>query len=313
MTARAMNRYTTVAATLLAATLVACAGCSTAKSGDWKLAKSLDIRRAIWWKEHKSDPQVPMRLVSSWTDAVLHRPGQKSQRGFGGRLSFFGRDGEDPVRVDGQLVVYAYDENKGDPRSTQPTRRFIFPREQFERLESESTLGPSYSVWLPWDNEVAGPRKNISLIARFEPHGGPLLVGEQTRHLLPGMALAGDEPAVQPGASGIQLAQHTSATPAGFRANEASMNETTTFRPEMTTKSIQLSEHWRERFATPSTARSIRERHSTATNEPTEIQSTEIPRPLFPRKSIHDPSPSDRPSTGFPPATHPAAAQSSFR
>lgn len=308
-----MSRYTTVAATLLTTTLVACAGCGSVKTGGGKLAKILDVRRAMWWKEQKPDPQAPVRLVSSWTDTVLHRPGQKSQRGFGGRLSFFGRESEEPVRVDGQLVVYAYDEGKGDPSNTQPTRRFIFPRDQFERLESESTLGPSYSLWLPWDDEVAGPRKNISLIVRFEPHDGPLLVGEQTRHLLPGTALpgtalAGETPAAESGASGIQLAQHTSAPPAGLWVNDASLDGATTLRPEMTTQSIQLSQHWRERFATPSTVSSFRERYSTATTEP-----TEIPRPLFPRNSTHDSPQSVRPSTGFPPATHPAAAQSSFR
>lgn len=307
-----MNRYTTATATLLTAMLVACSGCSSTKLGDWKLAKSLDVRRAMWWKERKPDPQVPVRVVSSWTDTVLHRPGQKSQRGFGGRLSFFGRESEEPVRVDGQLVVYAYDESKGDSSRVQPTRRYIFPREQVARLESESALGPSYSVWLPWDDEVAGPRKSISLIARFEPHGGPLLVGEETQQMLPGTALAENEPNAA-SESGVQLAQHTVAAPTNHQADNASTGESSSLRHEMTSSSIPLSEHWRERFASPTTVRSLRERYSPATTEPTLSQPTGAPRQLFPRKSAHYSPQSDRPSTGFPPATHPAAVQSSFR
>jgi hypothetical protein len=50
---------------------------------------------------------------------------------------------------------------------------------------SKSELGPSYSFWLPWD-EVGGPQTEISLIARFEPNGGSIVIGEQTKHLLPG-------------------------------------------------------------------------------------------------------------------------------
>ena len=312
-----MNRCTIVTATLLAAALIASGGCRSAKTGDWKLAKALDVRRAMWWKEHKPDPQVPVRLVSSWTDTVLHRAGQKSQRGFGGRLSFFSRESEDPVRVDGQLVVYAYDESKGDPTNTRPTRRYIFPKEQFERMESESTLGPSYSVWLPWDDEVAGERKNISLIARFEPQGGPLLVGEQTKHLLPGTPPPGDIPSMEPTQGGIQLAQYADAPSTGLPTNNASADGSRIGPPEMTAKSIQMSEHLRERFSAPTVATNFRERYSPAATEPTMNPSTnpsaEAPRQLFPRQSTRDPRRSDRPTTGFPPATLPAATQSSFR
>ena len=308
-----MNRTTTVTVTLLSAALVACFGCSSVQTGDWKLAKTLDVRRAMWWKEHKPEPQIPVRLVSTWTDTVLHRPGQKSQRGFGGRLSFFGRESEDPVRVDGQLVVYAYDESSGDPRSAQPTRRYIFPREQFARHESESQLGPSYSVWLPWDDEVGSQRKNVSLIARFEPHEGPLLVGEQTRHLLPGTALAGDTPAVETASGTVQLAQHTTTSGTESETNVTSADGSARLRPEMTTKSIHLSEHWRERIASQSTTGGFRERYSTAATEPTAVQPAVIPRELFPPRTTEQPPRSDRPSAGFPHSSHPAAAQSSSR
>ncbi len=266
-----MNRQTFATTLLLITTLVTTfvtgVGCSSLNTGNWKFANSLDVRRAMWWKSGKPEPQLPVRLVSTWTDTVLHKPGQKSQRGFGGRLAFFGRESDDPVCVDGQLVVYAYDEANCDPRSGQPTRRFIFPREQFTRHYSESTLGPSYSVWLPWD-AVGGPRKNISLIARFEPYQGQLIVGEQTRHLLPGTALAGDAPADQPGMSEIQLAQHTMAAGVESRAGNSLAKTSESPRREMTTTSIRMSEQWRDRFASRPAQGSLRERFSTSTIQP---------------------------------------------
>ena len=158
-------------------------GCSPLQPKSWSLSK------AQWWKEEKLEPQVPSRLVTTWTDTVLHRPGESSKRGFGGRILFFNRESEIPVPVEGQLVVYAYDESQGDPSTARPTRRYIFPAEQFGKHHSECSLGSSYSVWIPWD-EVGGPLKNVSLIARFEPLGGPLIVGEQTSHLLPGQEIA---------------------------------------------------------------------------------------------------------------------------
>ena len=266
-----MNHQTFATTLLLLTTLVTTfvtgVGCSSLNTGNWKLANSLDVRRAMWWKSEKPEPQVPVRLVSTWTDTILHKPGQKSQRGFGGRLVFFGRESDDPVCVDGQLVVYAYDEANCDPRSAQPTRRFIFPREQFARHHSQSTLGPSYSVWLPWD-AVGGPRKNISLIARFEPYQGQLIVGEQTRHLLPGTALPGDAPAGLPDMREIQLAQHTTAAGADSRAGNWPAKTSKSPRREMTTTSIRLSEQWRDRFASQPAPDSRRERFSTSTIQP---------------------------------------------
>lgn len=131
------------------------------------------------------DSQTPQRVVCSWTDTVLHQAGKTPQRGFGGRLIFYGEDAEKPILVEGQLVVYAFDETNRDPMDNKPTRRYVFPAEQVARRMSKTSLGPSYSFWLPWD-EVGGPQTEVSLISRFEPKKGALIMSEQTRHLLPG-------------------------------------------------------------------------------------------------------------------------------
>jgi len=172
----------------LIAALVISAGCSAGKPASWKFAKIWDVRRAVGMQtDELAPPQTPTRLVSTWEDTVLTKQGQKPQRGFGGRLVFFNRDSAEALRVDGQLIVYAFDEADAEFKNTQPTRRYVFPREQFVRHESPSQVGPAYSVWLPW-SELGGEPKNISLIARFEPYQGTLIVGEQTKHLLPGIA-----------------------------------------------------------------------------------------------------------------------------
>ena len=174
-------------------TAAASSGCAS-KSKKWQFAE-WDVRKAVGWnkEEEKPEPQVPARLVATWTETVLNTAGQKPTRGFGGRIAFFNRESEDPVRVDGQLVVYAFDETSRPSHETHPTRKYIFPADEVVRHESESKLGPAYSFWLPWD-EVGGPQRNISLIARFEPKGGPIVVGEQTKHFLPGRSLDPRQP-----------------------------------------------------------------------------------------------------------------------
>jgi hypothetical protein len=144
-----------------------------------------------WPFRDKDKPQegIPVRMVGAWTDTVMSQPGQKSQRGFGGRLMFYDKDGKKPILVDGQLVVYAFDEAGRDPADNKPTRRYVFPADQMPVHMSKSEIGASYSFWLPWD-EAGGPKSEVSLMCRFEPKGGAVVTGEQTKHLLPGPAMS---------------------------------------------------------------------------------------------------------------------------
>jgi hypothetical protein len=75
---------------------------------------------------------------------------------------------------------------------------------------SKNDMGATYSFWLPWD-EAGGPKADVSLICRFEPKGGAVITGEQTRHILPGTM-----PAEIPGAtaSGLRVPEGVPVRPA---------------------------------------------------------------------------------------------------
>lgn len=178
-----MNHLAAGAVGLCVVAIILCAtsGC---QSTGWK--DRFDLARDIPWptsREKRENP--PERLASFWTDTVQTKPGEKPRRGFGGRIYFYNRKGGKPIDVDGQLVVYAFDEASRSPSDNRPTKRYVFPPEQFAKHASESELGPSYSVWLPWD-ESSGERKEISLIARFEPKVGSTIIGQQSLQQLPG-------------------------------------------------------------------------------------------------------------------------------
>lgn len=178
-------RLTVVTTPLLAALLLSTfAGCAS-KSKKWQFS-SWNVKKAVGMEPEIPEPVTPNRMVATWTDTTLSTAGKAPMRGFGGKLMFFDKKSEDPVRVEGNLVVYAFDETDRPDHETHPTRKYIFPVEEFVLHESKSTLGPAYSFWLPWD-ELGGQQRNISLIAKFEPKEGAVVIGEQTRHLLPGV------------------------------------------------------------------------------------------------------------------------------
>src|SRR3954452_7753061 len=166
----------------LAFALVSRAGSAQA----WTMPKMFSLDNT-WPFRDKDKPQqgTPVRMVGAWTETVMTQPGQKPQRGFGGRVMFYDKEGKKPILVDGQLVVYAFDEAGRDPADNKPTRRYVFPADQMPIHMSKSEIGASYSFWLPWD-EAGGPNCEVSLICRFEPKGGAVVTGEQTKHLLAG-------------------------------------------------------------------------------------------------------------------------------
>lgn len=127
---------------------------------------------------------TPVRVAALWSPAMLSQPGMPAKRGFGGRLYFY--DGSNkPIPVEGQLVVYAYNESKPNADHKTPDARFAFTPEQFTEHFSPSDLGASYSVWIPWD-AVGGPQADVSLLPVFTATSGQLVVGQSSRNILPG-------------------------------------------------------------------------------------------------------------------------------
>ena len=169
-------------------------------------------------EQQEEEPyQRPERMVVIWSPDVFTQPGKKPTRGFGGRIYFYNNKNR-PTSVDGQLVVYAFDDTHQEAAKGQPDRRFVFTPEQFTRHFSQSELGASYSVWIPWDH-FPGPEVTLSLLPIFTDVQGQRVVGQQTTQILTG--LKGNAKAIsnlpRPGA--IQRVGHHSPSPGHFGSN----------------------------------------------------------------------------------------------
>jgi hypothetical protein len=199
------QRRSTVCLLLAILAIVSVGGCKTPLAEQVKLPKLAKLNQHMpWYNEELPREGVPTKIVGNWTDAVLYQEGQKPQRGFGGRLLFYDNESQKPILVDGQLVVYAFNEVGRAPTDNMPTLRYVIPAVELPKHMSTCELGASYSVWLPWD-EVGGPKTEVSLVCRFEPKAGAVVVSEQTRHYLAGselpdsVAAAGGKPKIPEG------------------------------------------------------------------------------------------------------------------
>lgn len=150
----------------------------------WSLTKSW---KKLWNpdpKDKKANYQTPTRVVALWAPAMYNVPGKPAARGYGGRLYFYNAK-DQAVPVEGQLTVYGFNDSAQRTDGRKPDRKFIFTSQQLASHFSPAELGASYSIWIPWD-AVGGPQLEISLLPVFTANNGQVVMGEQSRNLLPG-------------------------------------------------------------------------------------------------------------------------------
>lgn len=209
--------------------------------------KSFDMKKPIPWAQDEDEVRAPDRFSAMWSDAVENRPGLASRRGFGGRVMFYTGTSDKPVKVAGQLTVYAFDEAEHKKsENCVPEKRFVFTAEQVESHYSKSLLGHSYSFWLPWD-EVGGERRKISLVAKFEPLSGGAILTELTTHVLPGKEPEKNHPlpVAAPGGqplrdSAVSQASYQETVSAATNLAGTAGLEGGSSKPAMTTTTIDL-------------------------------------------------------------------------
>ena len=151
--------------------------------------QSLSLNGAKNWfglapKVKETEFGTPVKVSTMWTPAVLNRVGQAPTRGFGGRLYFYDANNK-PIPVEGQLVVYAYNDGQRAASHQTPDAKYAFTPEQFTTHYSATDLGASYSIWIPWD-QVGSPQMEISLVPIFTASSGQLVIGQSSRCLLAG-------------------------------------------------------------------------------------------------------------------------------
>lgn len=174
-----LNTVRSFLAALTAAVSIVSLGCSSLgpelkKSLPWLADSELD----------ESEFEAPVRLACMWSPDVARVPGHAPVRGVGGKFFFYGERGR-AIPVEGQLTVFAYDDTTKETSTQTPSRKFVFTPDQFTQHLGDTELGPSYSVWLPWD-PAGGQEKSVSLVPVFTAARGKIIMGQQATAVLPG-------------------------------------------------------------------------------------------------------------------------------
>ena len=168
-------------------------GCQTIPGRDVSWGSPKEMWGSVGQKkEEKIVYEEPRQLAVIWTDSTMVGGDSLPVRGFAGRV-YFNDPKNKPVRVEGEFIVYAYDDSS-TPNKTTADRVYKFREEELQSHYSPSGIGPSYSFWIPWD-AVGGERKSIALVPVFKAKSGKVVSGDQSLNILPGKATANEEKA----------------------------------------------------------------------------------------------------------------------
>jgi hypothetical protein len=156
---------------------------------------ALDFGTMFPWWTANAEKSVPARIAVVWTAATKAETGKTVMRGFRGEIQFYPKDkiprqGQEknehapPMKVEGTITVYAFDETPGTKIRTAPPRKFVFDPDQLKKCSSDSKTEHRYTVWVPWDT-AGGPTRQIRLLVRFDSaEEGPVVMSDPSRNLL---------------------------------------------------------------------------------------------------------------------------------
>ncbi|MEM7457179.1 MAG: hypothetical protein AAF456_22750 [Planctomycetota bacterium] len=216
--------------------LPAFSGCNSLERNDNPVIRSSHLDRNTVSENDFSEPEG---IAAIWTDSTLEQPGEVPVRGFGARI-FFTDAADNPVKVDGELTVYGFEESN---ESDAADYKFVFRREELQSHYGENDIGHSYSIWIPWE-PVGGVRKSVALIPVFKSSNGGIVRGEQSINVLPGrnpQTETAESSQSESGFTPIRTAGYESSTDSQGQVRTASHNEAPMDRVEAAPAAIAPS------------------------------------------------------------------------
>lgn len=106
-------------------------------------------------------------------------------RGFAGQLLFFAMGEKSPVKVNGKVRVYVFDDQGTPQEQQQPIHQFDFDAGAFNSFYAQTNLGAAYQLFLPYTRK-GNHAAACTLRVRFTPEEGASVYSKMATVILPG-------------------------------------------------------------------------------------------------------------------------------
>ena len=128
----------------------------------------------------------PAREITCiWQPAEGVGPKGVPTRGMAGQILFFTPKSDAPAKVDGEVLVYLFDDQGTPEEQAKPIHKYRFEAPAWNTHLLMSNLGPSYQVFIPYSRPGHHQAK-CSLRMRFKSSDGRTIYSEPVVVTLPG-------------------------------------------------------------------------------------------------------------------------------
>lgn len=212
----------------------------------------------------KSSLQNPvLKIVGLWQPGE-GIAGDRPARGFSGQVLFFTADNV-PVQVDGEVMVYIFDDQGPEEEQVKPINEFIYPAESWNALLAKGSLGATYNVFIPY-TRPGHHEANCTLRVRYSPKQGPTVYSEMIHIVLSGTKAKPDSAAAAEKAETAKASRETapesakrqSPSPQDIAASISFAQNLEVNRPRA--QAEELTEEQRERILAEAKARLVAEK-----------------------------------------------------
>jgi len=130
-----------------------------------------------------NDPVV--EIVGLWQPAKGKGLDDLPTRGFAGQIMFFTRGQKSPVKIDGDVRVYVFDDTGTREEQAKPVHQFDFVDGAWNGYLYDVNVGPSYYVFIPYTRD-GSMQTNCTLRVRLEQKSGGTVYSEVANVVLSG-------------------------------------------------------------------------------------------------------------------------------
>jgi hypothetical protein len=107
-------------------------------------------------------------------------------RGFAGQIMFFTNGDPSPVKVNGDVRIFCFDDFGTTEEQSKPLHQFDYDTNVWNMHLQKSMLGPSYQVFVPYVRKDHHAAK-CALSLRLKPAAGPTIYSKLVSIALPGL------------------------------------------------------------------------------------------------------------------------------
>ncbi|MEW4526754.1 hypothetical protein [Maioricimonas sp. JC845] len=154
--------------------------------------QSLDLFSNLSGKKPllEADAEHPaVEVLCFWEPAEGRGLDNLPTRGFAGQVLFFCAGRTEPVKVEGDVRVYLFDDQGKVEEQSRPIHQFDFPAEVWNTYLRETNVGAAYQLFIPYTRKGIHEAE-CSLRVRFTPTNGLPLYSKMATITLPGKKVA---------------------------------------------------------------------------------------------------------------------------